>query len=215
MCRTLLNFLVTTLCAFPCVLKADATIEGTVALPPPRVIPGGEPRYPGGPVTSTRVEQPLAVVFLEGNFPPATTSPTNAQVIQKNAQFTPSILPIRTGTSVEFPNDDDFYHNVFSYSKLKSFDLGRYKKDEKPPAILFDKPGVVRLNCEIHEQMRAVIVVLDTPCFTTTATNGSFRLENLPSGKFVLKTWLDEKHVREQPVELHDGDRLHLDFPAQ
>jgi hypothetical protein len=60
-----------------------------------------------------------------------------------------------------------------------------------------------------------VIVVLDTPYFTTTATNGSFRLENLPAGKYTLKAWLDEKHVREQTVELKDGDKLHVDFPGK
>jgi len=198
----------------PALTRAQATIDGTVTLPPARVIPAGEARYPGAPPSPAHVEQPLAVVFLEGTFSPATNPPPNAQIVQKNAEFIPSILPIRTGTSVEFPNEDDFYHNVFSYSKLKSFDLGRYKKDEKPPAVVFDKPGIVRLNCEIHEHMRAVIVVLDTPYFTTTTTNGNFHLENLPAGKYTLKSWIDEKHVREQPVELHDGDKLHVDFPA-
>ena len=198
----------------PMLVHAQASIEGTVTLPPPRVDPGGEPRYPGGPVTTATTGQPLAVVFLEGQFPAATNPPATVSMIQKDARFVPDILPVRTGTQVEFPNDDDFYHNVFSYSKLKSFDLGRYKKDEKPPAVQFDKPGVIRLSCEIHQQMRGIIVVLDTPCFTTTATNGSFRLDHLPEGKFVLKAWLDEKHVREKPVELHNGDTLHIDFPA-
>jgi len=212
--RTPAKSLALALFVLPVLVHAQASIEGTVALLPARVIPAGEARYPGAPPSPARTEQPLAVVFLEGEFPAATNPPPMARIVQKNARFIPDILPIRVGTKVEFPNEDDFYHNVFSYSKLKSFDLGRYKKDEQPPAVQFDKPGIIRLNCEIHEQMRAVIVVLDTPYFTTTATNGSYRLDHLPSGKFVLKTWLDEKHVREQPVELHDGDRLHLDFPA-
>jgi plastocyanin len=199
----------------PMLVHAQASIEGTVALLPARTIPAGEARYPGAPGSPARVEQPLAVVWLEGQFPAPTTPPENARMVQKDAQFIPSILPVRVGTKVEFPNDDDFYHNVFSYSKIKSFDLGRYKKGEEPPAIQFDKPGVVRLNCEIHEQMRAAIVVLDTPYFKTTTTNGSDRLDGLPAGKYALKTWLDEKHIREQQVELHDGDKLHVDFPAQ
>src|SRR3954470_23725094 len=98
--------------ATPSFARAQSTIEGTVALPPPRVIPAGEARYPGAPPSAARTEQPLAVVFLEGSFPAATNQPSD-RVIQKNAQFIPSILPVRTGTSVEFPNDDDFYHNVF------------------------------------------------------------------------------------------------------
>ena len=134
---------------------------------------------------------------------------------QQNLKFLPAVLPVRKGTLVEFPNHDDFYHNVFSYSKPKRFDLGRYQKDEKPAAQLFDKAGVVRLNCEIHSQMRGTILVLDTPHFTRTDTNGNFRLENLPVGKFVLKAWLDEGHILERPVELRDGARLRVDFSGK
>lgn len=213
--RTLAPILASVFFYLPLLAQAQATIDGKVTLPPPFVEPGGEPRYPGGPMTEPKTVQPLAVVFLEGQFPAITNPPPVARMVQTNAQFFPGILPVRTGTTIEFPNDDNFYHNVFSYSKVKSFDLGRYKKDEKPPAILFDKSGVVRLNCEIHQQMRGIIVVLDTPYFTTTDTNGNFHLKNLPAGKFVLKAWLDEKHVVEKPVELHDGDQLHVDFPAK
>ena len=77
-------------------------------------------------------------------------------MLQQHFQFLPAVLPVQTGTLVEFPNLDDSYHNVFSYSKAKRFDLGRYRKDEKPPAIVFDKPGAVKLYCEIHEHMRAI-----------------------------------------------------------
>jgi plastocyanin len=206
--------------ALPLFSRAQATIEGNVTLLPPQKIESSAPKsrfanYSNTPTKTNTAMQPLAVVFLEGQFPATTNPPPAAEMAQKDQQFVPTILPVRVGTMVEFPNEDDFYHNVFSYSKLKSFDLGRYKKEEKPPAILFDKPGVVRLNCEIHQQMRGVIVVLETPYFTTTGTNGNFHLENLPAGKFVLKAWLDEKHVREQPVELRDGDKLHIDFPVK
>lgn len=198
---------------WPSFARAQAVIEGNVSLPrPPHTESAPASRYPGRSSAAAVAEPAVAVVFLEGQFPAATNPPPVAQMVQKNARFIPDVLPVRTGTMVEFPNEDDFYHNVFSYSKAKSFDLGRYKKDEKPAAVLFDKPGLVRLNCEIHPQMRAVIIVLDTPHFTTTSTNGNFRLENLPAGKFILKAWLDEKYVREQPVELHDGDKLHIDF---
>lgn len=213
MLRTFFKLLLLAALASPTFTHAQAVIEGSVTLPPPRVESAKAPLYPGGPTVAATVEQPLAVVFLEGTFPAATNPPV-AEMAQKNARFVSGILPVQTGTLVEFPNEDDFYHNVFSYSKPKSFDLGRYKKEEKPAATLFDKPGVVRINCEIHPQMRATILVLDTPYFTTTTTNGSFRLENLPAGKYTLKAWLDEKHVREQTVELHAGDKLHVDFPG-
>jgi len=115
----------------------------------------------------------------------------------------------------EFPNFDDEYHNVFSYSKSKRFDLGRYRKDEKPAVQVFDQPGVVRLRCEIHEHMRGTILVLDTPCFTKTDTNGVYRLENAPAGNFVLKAWVDEKTIYERSVEVKPGETLKVDFPGK
>jgi hypothetical protein len=135
-----------------------------------------------------------------------------AAVVQEHFQFSPAVLPILVGTAVEFPNLDDSYHNVFSYSKAKRFDLGRYRKDEKPAAITFDKAGVIKLYCEIHPHMRATVLVLDTPHFTRTDTNGNFRLEHLPAGQFTLKVWLNEKTERERAVTLTDGAALRVDF---
>ena len=202
------------LCAHA-VAWAEATIEGTVALPQPKAGTTAPSRYenkiPGevGPPPA-----PVAVVYLEGHLAsaPATNTTLPAKVVQKAFQFSPAVLPVQTGTAVEFPNLDDSYHNVFSYSKTKRFDLGRYRKDEKPAAVVFDKPGVVKLYCEIHEHMRATILVLDTPYFTKTDTNGNFRLEHLPAGKFTLKAWLDEKTQLERAVDLNDGAILRVDF---
>ncbi len=194
---------------------AGASVEGTVVLP----------KAAAGTVTPSRYqnktpgevgppEKPVAVVYLEGNFPTSaqTNASVSAKVLQEHFRFSPAVLPIRTGTSVEFPNLDDSYHNVFSYSKPKRFDLGRYRSDEKPAAVVFDKPGAVKLYCEIHEHMRGVVLVLDTPHFTRTDTNGMYRLENLPSGNFVLKAWLNESKIIERPVELRDGETLKMDF---
>ena len=156
----------------------------------------------------------MAVVYLEGTFPASTTNSPQApdQVLQKGMQFRPALLPIRVGTRVSFPNGDEFYHNVFSYSKAKRFDLGRYRKEDKPATQVFDKPGVVKLYCEIHQHMRGVILVLDTPYFTRTDTNGFYRLENLPLGQYVLKAWADEKHISEKPVQVEAGKTIHVDF---
>jgi plastocyanin len=195
---------------------ADATVEGTVQLP--KAIPSGSSpaRYQNkiqGEVGPP--DPPAAVVYLEGNFPATSaTNPPSVRMEQKRFQFAPGILPVQKGTSVEFPNLDDAYHNVFSYSKAKRFDLGRYRKDEKPAALVFDKPGVVKLYCEIHEHMRGTILVLDTPYFVKTDAVGKYRLEHLPAGKYMLKVWIDEKTVLEKPVELKDGDTIKVDFPS-
>ena len=197
---------------------AEATIEGTVALPKPKAETAAPPRYEiklAGEVAPPPA--PVAVVYLEGNFSSATSTnaTVSAKVVQERFQFSPAVLPVRTGTVIEFPNLDDSYHNVFSYSKPKRFDLGRYRKDEKPAAVVFDKAGVVKLYCEIHPHMRATILVLDTPYFTKTDTNGNFRLEHLPVGKFTLKAWLDEKTQLERAVDLSDGATLRVDFASK
>jgi plastocyanin len=173
-------------------------------------------RYAGQAGEAAPPDLPTAVVFLEGQFPKAPTNavPLTNAVLQWGMQFRPALLPIQVGTAVAFPNGDDFYHNVFSYSKTKRFDLGRYRKNDRPPVEVFDTPGVVKLYCEIHQHMRGIILVLDTPCFTRTQTNGAYRLTNLPPGQYRLKAWVDEKHVYEKPVALEPGQQLHVDFDA-
>jgi plastocyanin len=195
--------------------EPTATIEGSITLPKSLAPAPAAPRYQSGP-TAAAPEPSAAVVYLEGAPATATAgAATKATMAQQNLQFAPGLLVIQKGTTVEFPNLDEVYHNVFSYSKTKRFDLGRYLKDEKPAAQTFDQPGVVKLYCEIHSHMRGTIVVLDTPHFTKTATNGTYRLGNLPAGKFVLKAWVDEKTTLEKPVELKAGETLRVDFPVK
>jgi plastocyanin len=190
-----------------------AVIEGTVAIPQPKS-KAALPRYPNQTIQPGPPEPRKAAVYLVGDFPPGAAAKP-ATMGQKELQFDPGLLVIRRGTSVAFPNLDDLYHNVFSYSKAKRFDLGRYRRDEKPAVQTFDRAGVVRLSCEIHEHMDGVILVVDTPYFQKTEADGSYRLEGLPSGKFVLTAWLSEKQVFERPVELAPGATLRVDFPAK
>jgi plastocyanin len=198
----------------PVALLASAVVEGRVELPKSYSAPVQAKRYEivtKGGVLST--QPPLAVVYLDGAFPrPA--SPSTKEVAQKDLTFVPALLPIRVGTRVEFPNLDDTYHNIFSYSPAKRFDLGRYRSEERPiPAQVFDKPGLVTLRCDIHEHMRGLILVLNTPYFVMTDTAGHFRLSGLPAGHYTLKAWIDSRTTREKPVELKDGQTLHVDFP--
>ena len=193
---------------------AQATVEGRVELPQTKSAPVMTKRYEivtKGGVLSTN--PPLAVVYLEGPRAKPGALPLK-QVTQKEMNFVPTLLPVQTGTTVEFPNEDDTYHNIFSYSPAKRFDLGRYRRDERPiPSVLFDKPGLVTLRCDIHEHMRGLILVLETPYFTTTDAEGHFRLTGLPPGNYTLKAWVDSKTTREQAVELKPGATVHVDFP--
>jgi plastocyanin len=193
----------------------QATVEGRVELPKRHSAPVATKRYEivtKGGVLGTN--PPLAVVYLEGSFPKAGSLPTK-QVVQKDLTFTPALLPVRVGTKVEFPNlEHDTYHNIFSYSPAKRFDLGRYRPDERPiPSETFDVPGLVTLRCDIHEHMRALILVLDTPHFVITDNEGRFRLSGLPAGHYTLKAWVDSRTTHERPVELKGGSTVHVDFP--
>ena len=198
----------------PISLFAQSVVEGQVELPKARAAPVMAKRYEivtTGGVLST--EPPVAVVYLDGPFPKPTSQPTK-QIAQKDLAFLPSLLPVQVGTRVEFPNLDDTYHNIFSYSPTKRFDLGRYRPEERPiPSEVFDVPGLVTLRCDIHEHMRGLILVLNTPCFVITDTQGRFRLSGLPSGHYTLKAWIDSKTTRKQPVELKRAATLHVDFP--
>ena len=156
---------------------------------------------------------PLAVIYLEGSFPKR-NSTAEKEIRQKDLIFVPTLLPVQTGTRVAFPNLDDTYHNIFSLSPPKRFDLGRYRPEETPiPSVVFDTPGLVTIRCDIHEHMRALILVLDTPHFVVSDAEGSFRLSGLPSGHHKLKVWLSSKTTIERPVELTKGATLRVNFP--
>lgn len=191
-----------------------ATVEGRVPLPKGRAAPVVNQRYyvvANAGVLSTN--PPLAVVYIEGDFPRA-SAPLVAEMAQKDLTFLPSLLPVQVGTRVSFPNLDDTYHNIFSFSPPKRFDLGRYRADERPaPSVLFDAPGLVTLRCDIHEHMRALILVLPTPHFVITDPDGAFRLTGVPAGRYTVKAWIDSKTTKELTVELKDDAALRVDFP--
>ena len=198
---------------FPGLAMAESVIEGQVALPKRHATMVVNQRYEivakGGIIA---VNPPLAVVYLEGTFPKPAVLPVR-QMEQKNLAFVPTLMAVQTGTKVEFPNLDDTYHSIFSYSAAKRFDLGRYRSDEKPvPAQVFDVAGLVTLRCDIHEHMRALILVLDTPHFVVTDADGRYRLEGVPPGRYVLKAWLDSRTVKSQPVEVTESATIHADF---
>lgn len=200
--------------AAPTQPAGTAELTGRVHLPAPEGSPVVERRYKLVIENGVaRMSPPLAVVYLEGPFP-VTEPPGQAEILQRDLAFHPQLLPIRVGTRVYFPNQDDTYHNVFSFSPTKRFDLGRYRaEDPDVPSQLFDRAGLVTLRCDIHEHMRAAILVLDTPHFTVTAPDGSFRLPHVPPGRHTLKVWLDSRTTREMPIEVAPGQVQHVELP--
>lgn len=198
---------------FQALLHADAVIEGTVPLPdvPPAAVMAK--RYKlvsrGGVLRTT---PPLGVIWIEGSFSEWPETPT-MQLEQRDLVFEPALLAIQKGTTVEFPNNDEEYHNVFSYSKPMRFDLGRFMPDERPiPSRVFNTPGQVVLRCDIHDHMRAIILIIDSPYFVMTDPHGNFRLDGLPAGDYTLKAWVDSKTTLEMPITLTDGETSSVAF---
>jgi plastocyanin len=155
-----------------------------------------------------------AVVYLEsaqlarGNYAPPSRHPL---LDQRNLRFRPRVLPILVGTTVDFPNHDALFHNVFSYSQPKEFDLGRYPKGDSK-SVTFDKPGIVNVYCDIHAHMKAVILVLEHPYFASPDEQGNYAIANVPDGAYTLKFWLDDQLADERRVTVNNGATVTEDF---
>jgi plastocyanin len=137
-----------------------------------------------------RPDRRRSVVYLE-TAPRAAFDPNEeprASMDQRNENFVPHVLPIIAGTTVDFPNDDSTYHSVFSLSKPKPFNLGRYAAG-RSKSVRFDQPGIVRVFCDIHSHMSAFILVFAHRYFTVTDDDGRYRLPNVPAGAYTLTVW--------------------------
>jgi plastocyanin len=117
-------------------------------------------------------------------------SPLHSALAQKNKQFSPHLLVIPPGSVVDFPNRDPFFHNVFSLFEGKRFDLGLYESGTSR-SVKFDRPGVSYIFCNIHPQMNAIVISLDTPYYSLADTYGAVRIANVRSGEYLLQIWAE------------------------
>jgi plastocyanin len=187
---------------------AGGTVEGALTVEAMKPAPS-RPGYVA-PQTKKPVQRPdtaPAIVYLERDDEkyPRTRAGEIVRIRQEGYQFRPPIVAVQAGAKVTFPNMDDEFHNVFSYSKTKRFDLGRFRKDEASPEVLFDKPGVVNIYCEIHQHMRCFVLVLDTPWFATTDAGGKFTLKNVPPGEYWLRVFQPSEKLLQERVTVTDG----------
>jgi plastocyanin len=126
------------------------------------------------------------VVYVEGVK--TRPRPGRATVTMKGKTFLPRVVAVAVGGTVDFPNQDPIFHNVFSVSGENRFDLDLYKRP-KSGSWTFQHPGIVRVYCNIHPQMSAVVLVRDNPHFTKASADGSFVIEDVPAGKYALRAW--------------------------
>ncbi|MGE5199556.1 MAG: hypothetical protein ACM3H9_07930 [Rhodospirillaceae bacterium] len=182
----------------PARATADGEIRGTVDIRRSRQVTQARPAASGLGASPPRpVEFRPAVVYLErapgGAF--ELPEPGRAVMDQKDQAFVPHVLAITVGSVVEFPNSDVTFHNVFSLSKARAFDLGRYSRG-KSKSVRFDRPGVVQVFCEIHSHMSAYILVFAHRYFAVTDEAGRYAIAGVPPGSYTLAVW-HEGDVRE------------------
>ena len=158
------------------------------------------------------------VVYVEGSLPtnsaPSThlATVTTARVAQEGAVFSPHVLPVMVGTSVEWPNNDTIYHNVFSMSDARQFDLGLYKGNPPDKRVTFNKPGRVDVFCSIHTSMNCIVLVMENPYFASTDENGNYKIPNVPPGTYKLKAWHERLPADEREITVPTNGEVKVDF---
>jgi plastocyanin len=184
-----------------------------------RVAPAGErPAVAelGMPAAREAVDRRRSVVYLETaplaafEAPP----PSRATLDQRNETFVPPVLAVTVGSTVDFPNSDRVYHNVFSLSRPRRFDLGRYPRGQSR-SVLFDRPGVVRVFCEIHSHMSAYILVFAHRYFAVTDAEGRYRIEGVPPGAYTLALWNDGAVRARRELRVEAGAAAEQDFVVE
>ena len=177
---------------------------------PPRLSPYSQQRYraqAAPPAPSTVAD---AVVYVEVQGVDAEEGPA-ATIVQRNMRIMPRVTALTVGTEARFPNEDDVFHNLFSLSEPKRFNLGRYPPGESE-SVEFDEPGIVRLFCDIHSDMSGVVMVLDTPFFTRPEADGSYRIQNIPAGTHRVIAWHERAPPDTMMVTVIDGRAAEVNF---
>jgi plastocyanin len=165
-------------------------------------------------LTADLDEDPLAaertrvVVYIEGHGP---ATPVVARMEQQNRRFAQETVVVPVGSKVTFPNLDPIFHNVFSLSKPKTFDLGNYPKGETR-TVVFTQPGIVYVNCHLHTNMTGTIVVTPNDWYTKADKTGHFVLPDLPPGKYTVVAWHKTAGYFRKTIELAAGESPSLEF---
>lgn len=154
------------------------------------------------------------VIYLKPGEPSELRADGSGRVFsmaQEGETFIPHVLPVMTGDTVEFPNFDPIFHNVFSLSSTRTFDLGRYPQGASK-SVTFEEPGIVPVFCHIHSDMSAIILVLDNPWYAVPDADGHFSITGLPAGSHTLVAWHERAEPVETRIEVKEGQTLEIDL---
>jgi plastocyanin len=174
-------------------------------------------------VKGLRTPANVLVYLTKAPAVPLDFSKTKFVMDQRNLEFIPHVLPVLVGATVEFPNNDQVDHNVFSMSRTKKFNLGSYKAGESK-TVVFDKPGIVEVRCDVHAEMAAYILVMKNPYFAVTDAKGRFQIpdsgylrqvglegiDDLPAGKYYLKTWHEKLKSQKKSIDVSGNGELQI-----
>jgi plastocyanin len=180
----------------PITMRRPAAAYPTRAVPAPALAPASELRH--------------VIVYLK-NAPPRPVTPIKTEIRQRHENFVPRVVAVTVGSSVDFPNDDPIYHNVFSLSRPRNFNLGRYPRGDTRQ-VQFPKPGVVKVFCDIHSHMSATVMVFNHPWFAVPSEDGRFELPAVPSGQREITAWHERLGDTTQRVQVEAGRVATTDF---
>ena len=202
---------------------ASGTLHGTIRAPlaaAPAPAMNAYPGHAGAMAGMQGVERGRvgdAVVYVE-QIPAAAESAlamtprSRPRLAQKDEAFLPRVVAVAVGGAVDFPNLDPIYHNVFSLSPVKRFDLGKYPRG-RSKAVVFDRTGLVKVYCDIHSEMEAFVLVLRNHAFVQPRADGTFELPDLPAGRYELRVWHPDLPEIARTVDLPEGGaRVDLSF---
>jgi plastocyanin len=201
----------------PSAAPALGRIEGVVRLVAPPDAPITSGAYP-----TRRVSRPApnaaeianVIVFLRFDKDAARSASlptTRQQMMQRDESFVPRVLAVTKGSTVEFPNSDPYFHNVFSLSRGAAFDLGRFPRGESR-ARTFTRTGLIKVYCHLHSHMSASIMVFDHPHFAIPRTDGHFALDGVPAGSYQLSAWHERIGESAKPITVEAGRIARVEF---
>jgi plastocyanin len=186
-------------------LLRAAALMTLVAAPVAGAELSGTAQAAGKPVAS-------AVVWLDTTSSPRPQEMKHVTLDQRHLQFEPRVLAVRVGTTVDFPNSDLVFHNVFSFRDGKKFDLGMYPVGTSKP-IVFDKPGLSRIFCQIHPHMAAYVMAVETPYFAVSDSRGVFTIAGVPPGSYTFHAWRSGGQIVTGSIVVDSTHPLEVHWP--
>ena len=201
--------------------QQTATVRGRVVIDIPPSSRRPSSAYPSRAVAQAQLAPPSevenVVVYLK-DAPAASVPPRRSTIRQKGETFVPRVVAVPVGSTVDFPTDDPIYHHVFSLSRARTFNLGRFPRGESR-AVRFEKTGIVKVFCDIHSHMAATVIVFNHPWFTVPDAEGGFELDNLPAGSQQVTAWHERLGETTLRVRTEPGRSASVEFvlpvPAQ